>query len=89
MSNSEKEYVRNLIKLCIDTDEMNDKIELVNSINDVLPYGFKINIPSLITNSYIDQKLYSLEARLPRVFFDTWLLALFFILFYLELCCNG
>jgi hypothetical protein len=49
---------------------MNSKIELINSINDELPYGFKIKIPSLITNNYIDQKLYLLEERLPRVFFD-------------------
>jgi hypothetical protein len=48
------------------TDEMNHKIELVNSINDVLPYGSKIKIPSLITNNYIDRKLYSLEERLPQ-----------------------
>lgn len=70
MSDSRKEYVNNLIKLCLDTDEMNHKIELVNSINDALPYGFKIKIPSLITNNYIDQKLYSLEERLPRIFVD-------------------
>ena len=53
------------------TDEMNHKIELVNSINDLLPYGFKIKIPSLITNNHIDRKLYSLEERLPRIFFET------------------
>jgi hypothetical protein len=70
LSNSKKEYVNNMIKLCLDTDEMNHKIELVNSINDVLPYEFKIKIPSLITNNYIDQKLYSLDEKLPRVFFD-------------------
>jgi len=49
---------------------MNHKLQLVNSIYDELPYGFKIKIPSLITNNYIDQKLYSLEERLPRLFFD-------------------
>ena len=70
MRNSKKEFVNNLIKLCLDTDEMNHKIDLVNSINDALPYGFKIKIPSLITNNYIDQKLYSLEEILPRDFFD-------------------
>ena len=61
MSNSKKEFVNNLIKLCSDTDEINHRIELANSINDALPYGFKIKIPKLVTNNYIDQELYSIE----------------------------
>lgn len=70
LNNIKKEYVNNLIKLCLETEEINRRIELVNSINDVLPYGLEIKIPSLVTNNYIDQKLYSLEERLPRVFID-------------------
>jgi len=69
LNNIKKEYVNNLIKLCLETEEINRRIELVNSINEVLPHGL-IKIPSLVTNNYIDQKLYSLEERLPRVFID-------------------
>ena len=70
MTNRKKEYVNSLIKLCLEIDEISDRIELVNSINEVLPYGFKIKIPSLLTNNLINQRLYSLEERLPRIFFD-------------------
>jgi hypothetical protein len=70
LSNRKKDYVDNLVKLCLEIDDISDRIELVNSINDVLPYGFKIKIPSLLTNNLINQRLYSLEERLPRIFFD-------------------
>ena len=67
---SNKEYVNNLIKLCLETEEINKRIELVDTINNILPYGFKIKIPTIVTNNYIDQELYSLEEILPPVFYD-------------------
>jgi hypothetical protein len=65
-------YVKDLIKSCLETEEINKRMELVYAINNLIPIGFQIRIPSLITNNYIDQELYSLEERLslvPRTFF--------------------
>jgi hypothetical protein len=52
-----------LIKLCLETEEITKKIELVYAINNLI-LGLRIKIPALVTNNYINQKLYSLDEEL-------------------------
>ena len=52
-----------LIKLCLETKEITKKIELVYAINNLI-LGLRIKIPALVTNNYINQKLYSLDEEL-------------------------
>lgn len=56
--------VGDLIRSCFETEEINKRIELVYAINNLIPIAFQIQMPSLITNNYIDQALYTLEERL-------------------------
>jgi len=58
--------VGNLIKSCLETEEINKRIELLYAINNLIPTGFQIQMPALITNNYIDQALYTLEERLSN-----------------------
>lgn len=45
---------------------MDKRIELLQSINRLLPIGYDLKIPSLFTNDYIDNILYSLEEEIPN-----------------------
>jgi hypothetical protein len=58
---SSNDELRDLIKLCLETEDINKRIGLVYAINNLIPLGLQIKIPALVTNYYIDQKLYSLE----------------------------
>jgi hypothetical protein len=63
LSNNKIE-VGDLIRTCFETEEINRRIELLYAINNLIPIPFQIQMPSLITNNYIDQALYALEERL-------------------------
>ena len=53
--------LKNLIKKCIYEENTNKKTKLFFRINSLLPEESKINIPSFITNDYINKMLYKLE----------------------------
>lgn len=59
-------YVNDLIKSCLDTEDITKKFELLYAINSLITLALQIALPSLFTNSYIDQALYSLEERLSK-----------------------
>ena len=63
-SSRRKDDLNHLIQLCLQTKEINKRIELVYAINNLIPVGLQIKIPTLVTNKYIDQKLYLLEEKL-------------------------
>lgn len=54
-------YLVELINNCIETEEIDQRVELRARINHILPEGCAIELPSLITNSYIDKTLFLLE----------------------------
>lgn len=53
-----------LIRRCIEIKEIDKRIEMLQSINRLLPIGYEVRIPSFITNAYIDKVLYTLEEKL-------------------------
>ena len=63
LSNNKIE-VGDLIRTCFETEEITKRIELLYAINNLIPIPYQIQMPSLITNTYIDQALYALEERL-------------------------
>ncbi|MGN6708927.1 MAG: hypothetical protein ACTHKF_06215 [Candidatus Nitrosocosmicus sp.] len=53
--------IKNMIRKCIYEDNINKKIKLFFKINSLLPKESKIQVPSFITNDYINKVLYKLE----------------------------
>jgi hypothetical protein len=49
---------------CSNEPDVNKKINLLYKINSVLPGPYQINIPSLITNDYIDTALYRINKNI-------------------------
>ena len=55
-----------LIKRCRETEDMNIRIGILQSINRLLPTGYEIKMPSFITDDYIDKVLYALEDKITQ-----------------------
>jgi len=53
-----------LIEECKNEPDIDRKIEILYSINSMLPKSQQIKIPSLITNDYISLVLYRIEEKL-------------------------
>lgn len=49
---------------CMDCEEIDKRVEILERINRLLPKENMIKLPSFITNDYIDKTLYLLEERL-------------------------
>ena len=56
-------YLIGLVDKCRDENEIGKRIAILESINCLLPAETKITIPSLITNSCIDNILSAIEVR--------------------------
>ena len=62
-------YLISLVEKCREENEIGQRIAILESINWLLPKDVKLIIPSLITNSCIDNLLSALEVRLlPPIF---------------------
>jgi hypothetical protein len=57
-------YLIGLVEKCREESDIGQRIAILEFINCLLPVETKIRIPSLITNSGIDNMLSSLEVRL-------------------------
>jgi hypothetical protein len=58
-----------LVEKCREENEIGQRVAILESINCLLPKDVKLIIPSLITNSCIDNLLSALEVRLlPPVY---------------------
>ena len=53
-----------LVQSCIETSDIDKRVEILQRINCLLPVESKIKLPAFITNDYIDRTLYLLEERL-------------------------
>ena len=56
----------NLIRRCRETENMNERVGLLQSLNYLLPIGYEIKIPSFITNDLIDKVLSALEEKITN-----------------------
>jgi hypothetical protein len=53
-----------LVQSCLDTRDIDRRIEMLERINDLLPKEIVIKIPFVITNDYINKALGLLEEHL-------------------------
>ena len=59
--------VRKLVEECYEERDTDKKIQILYEINSLLPKSYQINIPSLITNDYIDIALYRIEEKIHSI----------------------
>jgi predicted DNA-binding protein (UPF0278 family) len=59
--------VRKLVADCYEEEDVDKKVQILYKINSLLPESYRINIPSLITNDYIDIVLYRIEENIHSV----------------------
>jgi hypothetical protein len=59
-----KNTILKLTDKCSNEPDINNKINLLYKINSVLPGCYQINIPSLITDDYIDTALYRIHKNI-------------------------
>jgi predicted DNA-binding protein (UPF0278 family) len=53
--------ISKLIHGCYNKSDIDKKIQMLYKINSLLPDTYRINIPSLITNDYVDTVLFQIE----------------------------
>ena len=53
-----------LIHDCYNESDIDKKIQMLYKINSLLPNIYRINIPSLITNDYVDTALFQIEKNM-------------------------
>jgi hypothetical protein len=61
------EAVRDLVKMCRDEDNIDNRIEMLNRINSILPQSKRIKLPSLLTHDYIGTALDRIEEEYYRL----------------------
>ena len=59
--------VTKLVEECYEEQDMDKKVQILYKINSLLPKSCQINIPSLITNDYIDIALYRIEENIHSI----------------------
>ena len=64
MSLQNKDILIELIKKCMESDDICNRAIMIQYLNRLLPSKYKIQLPSLITNDCIDRKLYLLEENI-------------------------
>ena len=52
-----------LVQTCIETSDIDKRVEILQRINRLLPVESMIKLPAFITNDYIDRTLDLLEER--------------------------
>ena len=53
--------ITKLLEDCYNESDIDNKVEILFKINSLLPKKCRINIPSLITDDYIDTALFQIE----------------------------
>jgi hypothetical protein len=57
----QQHLIQQLIEGCNNEDNIDKRIEILYHINSILTKQYQLNIPSLITNAYINTALYRIE----------------------------
>ena len=58
-----RSIVTKLIEDCYNEADIDKKVQILCEINSLLPRSYCIDIPSLITDDYVDTALYRIEKR--------------------------
>ncbi|MBV9176170.1 MAG: hypothetical protein JO297_03955 [Nitrososphaeraceae archaeon] len=56
--------VTKLIEDCYNEPDIDKKVQILFKINSLLPRSYCIDIPSLITDDYVDTALYRIERNI-------------------------
>jgi hypothetical protein len=64
--------ISRLIEDCYKEEDMDKKIQILYKINSLLPKTCCVNIPSLVTNDYIDTTLYRIEQNIHSITASAW-----------------
>jgi hypothetical protein len=56
-----QDIITKLVEDCYNESEIDNKVQILFKINSLLPKICRINIPSLITDDYIDTVLFQIE----------------------------
>lgn len=64
MNSYTRDTISKLIEQCNDEPDIDKKIQLFYKINSLLPEPYQVNIPSLITDDYIDTALYRIQQNM-------------------------
>ena len=64
MRSDTKDSISTLIEACNNESDIDKKIQLFYKINSMLPEQYQPNIPSLITDDYIDTTLYRVQRNM-------------------------
>jgi hypothetical protein len=59
-------YFIEIMRRCMEVNEIERRIKLLQQLNRVLPPKYKIQIPSFVTNNWIDKRLYMLEEKIAN-----------------------
>lgn len=57
----QKQIISQFIEDCNNEHNLHKRIEILYQINSLLPKQYRLKIPSLITNAYINTALYRIE----------------------------
>jgi hypothetical protein len=63
--------IAKLIEDCYEEQDIDKKVQILYKINSLLPKTCCINIPSLITDDYIDAALYRIEENIHGIIATT------------------
>jgi hypothetical protein len=59
--------IAKLVEDCYEEEDIDKKVQILYKINSLLPKPCSINIPSLITDDYIDTALYRIEENIHSI----------------------
>jgi hypothetical protein len=65
-TNNQRNTLSKLIEECNNESDIDRKIQLFYNLNSMLPISYQINIPSLLTDDYINIVLYRIHQNLHR-----------------------
>ena len=64
--NSPGATLSKLIEKCNYEFDIDKKVQLFHRINSILPSRYKLSIPSLITDDYIDTAIYRIQQKIQN-----------------------
>jgi hypothetical protein len=60
------DIITKLVDECYNESDIDKKVKILYKINSLLPISSCINIPSLVTDDYVDTALYRIEKHIHR-----------------------
>jgi predicted DNA-binding protein (UPF0278 family) len=68
LTDSTRITISKLIEECNNEPDIDKKIQLFYKINSILPEKYQPNVPSLITDDYIDTMLYRIQQTIGKTY---------------------